>query len=149
MAKELIQQFQVVNDLYQTLLQNRNEAFEEIKKINKEKIEELEKEMLLLNIEWKEAEEKLMRMIENKSSENGIIPKITELVNFYTVEEKEIILYQLEESIQSYRALRVQMMMCEEMAFAQKETTDTLIDVIVHTMREEGDEKKTIINRKM
>lgn len=149
MAKELIQQFQVVNDLYQTLLQNRNEAFEEIKKINKEKIEELEKEMLLLNIEWKEAEEKLMKMIENKASEKGIIPKLTELVNFYTVEEKEIILYQLEESIQSYRGLRVQMMMCEEMAFAQKETTDTLIDVIVHTMREEGDEKKTIINRKM
>lgn len=149
MARELIQQFQVVNELYQILLRNRIEAFEEIKKSNKEKIEELEKEMLLLNMDWEEAEKKLMKMIENKAIEKGINPKLTEIVNFYSVEEKEIILYQLEESIQNYRKLRVQMMMCEEMAFAQKETSDTLLDVLVHAMREEGEGKKTIINRKM
>lgn len=149
MAKELIQQFKVVNELYQKLIENTTESFEELKKDNEKQVKTLEKEMLFMNMDWEQEEKKLMTLIETKCAEKGVEPKITKLVDFYTVEEKEKILYELEYSVQSYRKLRTNIMMCQEMAYAKKETMDTFLEVIVHGMREEGEGRRTIIDKKM
>lgn len=149
MAQELIEKFEKVNKLYEEVIPKIQEAFNQLKLENNDTVEELNRELLLMNYDLKTELESLTSLIEKKCEEKNVEKKIPKLVQFYSVEEKEKVMAGLQTAIHYERTWKKTKYMYIALAQAKYETADTLVEMWRHTAYEEGKGKRMFINKKL
>lgn len=155
MEKNLINQINIIIDVYDSVCEMLETAFNELKKYsefhreNESKLKEFNFDYVMKSNELENEEKKLKNIIEEECGKRNIEPKIMNLVQFYTVKGKEDVLNGLLTIMKKYQEYQIKSLTYQRMAQSKMTTSEAVIDFMVNDAREKGITERIFINRKL
>jgi len=147
-AKNIIRAFEQLNELVRAGILTTDEMIKAMKQDDLELVDERREELAFLLIDAEQKSKELSSLI-HKDCDTFQIERgdIMNMVNHYSVAEKEQVLKLLETSFQLKRNFEKNMFYCEHIRKLKAEISETMIDLLQVSAQDAGKSEGNFVNR--